>query len=252
MRTMPQAAAPDHPSNKTVVSAAYDRLREDIMTGVLEPGRKLKFCALSGVYGAGVGTLREALHKLTADGLVEAEERRGFTVEQLSAEQLSDACSIRILLEEEGLRRSIRMGNIEWEVGVLGTFRRLEHLSDIADKNAHALDGRWQDCHRDFHRALISACNSPVLLELRDIVFARQERYSRLFLSNDIHDAAELMNNMKEHRGIKEAALARGEDRAALLLRRHLEGTQSRLLKWLAGRREKVPAHKRRSGRNVR
>jgi DNA-binding GntR family transcriptional regulator len=232
-------------ANKTVVSVAYDRLRQDIMSGALQPGQKLKFNMLSETYGVGVGTLREALHKLTADGLVDAEERRGFTVEELSAEQLADACSVRILLEEEGLRRSIEFGDVEWEVEVLGTFRRLERWSEAVGKDAHGLDDQWQAYHRDFHRALISACRSPMLIELRDIVFARKERYSRLFLSAELHEGAELMNNMKEHRAIKDAALARDADRAATLLRRHLEGTRASLLKWLAGRKPKMSVPRR-------
>ena len=68
------------------------------MRGVLAPGQKLKFIVLGEAYGVGMGTLREALLKLAADGLVEAEERRGFTVETVTPEQLIDAASVRILL----------------------------------------------------------------------------------------------------------------------------------------------------------
>ena len=186
-----------------------------------------------------MGTLREALHRLTADGLVEAEERRGFTVENVSTDQLADAASVRILLEAEALRRSIACGDIEWEIAVLGSFRRLERGSERARTGRHRLDDEWQGYHRDFHRALISACGSPMLLEMRDIVFNRKERYSRLFLGTELHDPDNLINNMKEHRAIKDAAMARDADRAATLLRRHLEGTTRGLLKWLKERQQK-------------
>ena len=202
-------------AGETVVSAAYTRLRQDIMNGALPPGQKLRFNALTETYGAGMGTLREALQRLAAEGLVGAEERKGFRVENLSAEQLADTMSVRILLEVEGLRRSIQFGDVEWEVEVLGSFRRLESWSNAEGKRARSLDDRWQIYHREFHRALISACRSPTLMALRDTVFARQERYSRIFLSSEVHHAAALMNNMKEHRLIKDAALARDTDRAA-------------------------------------
>jgi GntR family transcriptional regulator, carbon starvation induced regulator len=239
---------PLHPG-KTVVSVAYDRLRQDIMNGVLQPGQKLKFNALSEAYGVGVGTLREALHKLTADGLVEAEERRGFTVEAVSPEQLIDAASVRIFLEEEGLRRSIQFGDVEWEVAVLSTFRRLESWSQSLAKGPHNLDDQWQAYHRDFHRALVSACRSPVLLDFRDTIFSRWERYARLYLSTELHDAAELINNTKEHRAIKDAALARDADRATMLLRRHFEGTRELVLKWLLQRKPKAASKRRARGR---
>jgi DNA-binding GntR family transcriptional regulator len=243
-QNLPSARAT--PANKTVVSMAYDRLRHDIMRGTLAPGQKLKFNALSETYGVGMGTLREALHKLAADGLVGAEERRGFTVELVTAGQVMDAASIRILLEEEGLRRSIRLGDVEWEVAVLSAFRRLERWSgDAAARGTFRLDDQWQELHGDFHRALVSACQSPILLELRDGIFARWERYARLFLSTGRHEVAEVIKNAREHRAIKDAALARDADRAALLLRRHFEGTRALLLTWLAGQAAKTPAKRR-------
>ena len=107
---------------------------------MLAPGQKLKFNVLSEAYGVGMGTLREALHKLAADGLVEAEERRGFTVEPITADQLIDTASVRIFLEEEGLRRSIRFGDVEWEVAVLGTYRRLESWSEAMVRRPHNID----------------------------------------------------------------------------------------------------------------
>jgi len=236
-----------HPANKTVVSVAYDRLRQDIMTGTLAPGQKLKFNALSETYGVGMGTLREALQKLAADGLVEAEERRGFTVEEVTPEQLIDAASVRIFLEEEALRRSIKFGDVEWEVAVLGTFRRLESWSTGLAKGPHNLDDQWQAYHRDFHRALVSACRSPMLLEFRDTMFARWERYARLYLSTELHEAVELINNTREHRAIKDAALARDADRAATLLRKHFEGTRALVLQWVTRRQAKALAPKRRA-----
>jgi DNA-binding GntR family transcriptional regulator len=77
-------------------------------------------------------------------------------------------------------------------------------------------------------------------MALRDTVFARQERYSRIFLSSEVHDAAALMNNMKEHRLIKDAALARDADHAASQLLRHLQGTRESLVKWLANRQARA------------
>jgi GntR family transcriptional regulator, carbon starvation induced regulator len=240
------------PSGKTVLSTAYDRLREDIMRGVLAPGQKLKFNTLTEAYGVGMGTLREVLHKLAADGLVEAEERRGFTVEAVGVEQVIDAASVRILLEEEGLRRSIQFGDVEWEVAVLGTYRRLESCSEALARKPHIINDQWQASHRDFHRALVSACRSPMLLDFRDIMFARWERYARLSLSTELHDVAVTINNTTEHRAIKDAALARDADRAASLLRKHFEGTRELLLNWIEKRRPKTAVSKRRSAKSER
>jgi DNA-binding transcriptional MocR family regulator len=63
-----------------VADAAYCRLRSDILGGELLPGMKLKLDALRDRYEVSVNTLRETLSRLAADGLVEAEGQRGFTV----------------------------------------------------------------------------------------------------------------------------------------------------------------------------
>jgi DNA-binding GntR family transcriptional regulator len=210
---------------KTIASIAYERLHRDIMTGQLKPGQKLKFNVLSEAYGVGVGTLREALHKLTADGLVEAEERRGFAVEIVSTEQLSDAASVRILLERSPAPlyrvRRCRVGG--WGARLLpaaGAVERERRKRWSAPRRRMAGLSSRLSPRAHFRLSFADAARA-----LRDIVFGRKERYSRLFLGTELHDRDNLINNMKEHRAIKDAALARDADRAAMLLRRHLEGT---------------------------
>jgi len=68
------------PHSLGVAEAAYSRLRSDILGGELLPGMKLKLDALRERYDVSVNTLRETLSRLAADGLVEAEGQRGFTV----------------------------------------------------------------------------------------------------------------------------------------------------------------------------
>ena len=237
---------------QTVVSTAYSRLRNDIMRGRAGAGTETQVQRPERSLWVGMGTLREALHKLAADGLVEAEERRGFTVEPITADQLIDTASVRIFLEEEGLRRSIRFGDVEWEVAVLGTYRRLESWSEAMVRRPHNIDDQWQVYHRDFHLALVSACRSPTLLDFRGTIFARWERYARLSLSTELHDAAVTLNNIKEHRALKDAALARDADRAAILLRKHFEGTRDLLLDWLARRNPKGSPRTRRLQKQTR
>ena len=64
----------------TVGSSTYHRLKNDIIFGVLEPGKKLKLNALRDGYEASLSTLRETLNRLSSEGFVAAEEQRGFFV----------------------------------------------------------------------------------------------------------------------------------------------------------------------------
>ena len=56
------------------------RLRTDIVSCELAPGQRLKFEELRARYDVGIGSLRETLMQLEADGLVIAESNRGFCV----------------------------------------------------------------------------------------------------------------------------------------------------------------------------
>ena len=60
----------------TVGSSVYLKIKSDIITGALKPGKKLKLDTLKVQYLASVSTLRETLNRLASDGFVEAPEQR--------------------------------------------------------------------------------------------------------------------------------------------------------------------------------
>src|SRR5689334_15696828 len=78
----------------TVGDDGYRRIRTDIVFGKLRPGQKLKLDGLKETYGVSVSTLREILSRLTADGFVIAEGRRGFDVAPVSIENLKELAEL--------------------------------------------------------------------------------------------------------------------------------------------------------------
>ena len=54
----------------TQASSVYDRLKDDILTGQLKPGVKLRLKDLIEKYDTGNSPLREALNRLSANGMV--------------------------------------------------------------------------------------------------------------------------------------------------------------------------------------
>src|SRR5664279_197028 len=94
-------------SSSTQASTVYDRLRDDLLSGRLEPGRKLQMRFLSDRYQIGQTPLREALNRLTADGLVEGREQRGFYVAAISRNELAELTMTRRWVESLALRQSM-------------------------------------------------------------------------------------------------------------------------------------------------
>ena len=109
----------------TLSEAAYQRLRADIVAGVLEAGKPLRLEALRQRYGLSFSPLREALMRLQSERLVLSTALRGFSVAPLSREEIRDATETRILIECEALRRSMRDGDDDWEAGIVAAFHAL-------------------------------------------------------------------------------------------------------------------------------
>jgi GntR family carbon starvation induced transcriptional regulator len=206
---------------RTLVSAAYDRLRHDVVRGVLKPGEKLRFNHLADTYAFGASTLREALSRLVGDGLAVFEDQRGFSVAVVSREGLVDLLQMRLLLEEKGIRMSIERGGVEWEVGVMSAFHRLSKAHGPLSADPRLVDEKWEGHHADFHRSLLAACGSPLLLQYRETLYLQGDRYRRLYHSYSARER----DHLGEHRRLMEAALLRDADAVVRLIREHLETT---------------------------
>ncbi|MCP4620485.1 MAG: GntR family transcriptional regulator [Bradyrhizobium sp.] len=204
----------------TLGEAAYQRLRADIVVGTFKAGEPLRLEALRQRYGLSFSPLREALMRLQSERLVLSTALRGFSVAPLSRAEIEDATEMRILIESEALRRSMLNGDDDWEAGIVAAFHALnlqvERQSRASGKAEAADLFAMEERHHHFHRALISHCRSPRLLDLADQLYVETQRY-RLpnyfggVLGKRRRDAA------AEHREIMDATLRRSEEAVGLL-----------------------------------
>lgn len=205
---------------KTIAADITHRLREDIITCRLAPGEPLRFDVLRDHFGASFTTLREALTALAAEGLVSAEEQRGFRVAPVSRRDLTEVTDARVLIENELLRRSIEKGGDDWEIAVISTLHRLRRIEERSGENQVA-DPEWKVAHRQFHEALVSAGQSETLLAIRAGLFDRAERYRHLSASLRPRPR----DKAGEHQAIMQAAISRNADLAVRLIERHIRST---------------------------
>jgi GntR family carbon starvation induced transcriptional regulator len=212
---------------KTLAVDITHRLRQDIVGCRLKPGEALKFDALRSAFGASFTTLREALTSLSAEGLVIAEEQRGFRVAPVTTDDLIDVTGARILIEIELIRRSIAQGGDDWEIAVISTLHRLGRIEERLS-GRHTEDPDWKIAHRQFHEAVVSGGRSPTLLTIRASLFERAERYRNLssMFRPQTRDKA------GEHRAIMQAAIARDTEQAVSLIERHIRSTSDNVVKY--------------------
>jgi DNA-binding GntR family transcriptional regulator len=159
---------------------AYWRIRKAILRGDIAPGARLKIDTLQREFALSSSPLREALSRLTAEGLVCNDERRGFRVAQISAADLQDITAFRLNIEPITLRESMEHGGDEWEGIVVSAFHRLERLEARAPHEQFYYTDEWSDRHKDFHMALISWCPSQRQVSACSMLFDQVERYRRL------------------------------------------------------------------------
>ncbi|MCU0930098.1 MAG: GntR family transcriptional regulator [Burkholderiaceae bacterium] len=217
-------ARDDDGGARTLIERAYARLRDDIVEGRLAPGEKLRVEHLKDRYGVGAGTLREAITRLVSDALVVAEGQRGFRVAPIAIEDLQDLTTLRVHIEIEALRQSIRHGDDRWRAALELAFAQ---LSAVEQPIAPAQRRRWELLNTRFHEALIAAHASPWTTKVLRLLARHGERYRRYAMNlpgstRDVH---------AEHRQIYEAAMTGQEARAALALEAHIRATPDMIVR---------------------
>lgn len=216
---------------RTNSERAYRLLRNDIISGDLAPGLKLKIEMLRQRYGLGAAPIREALARLSSDHLVRLEGQRGCEVVAMSAADARDVGHVRKMLEIEALRDSITRGDEMWETNVITAFHRLESIERQINQGIDDLS-EWERRNKAFHVALVAACNSPWLFRLRRQVFDQHERYRRLSRVKTVRTR----DISQEHRDLFQAAIDRDVDRATAVMETHIQGTTDAVTAALAAR----------------
>ena len=196
----PFAAAPDSaPSaeadtSRTLTEQTYNLLREDIIEGRLAPGSKLRIEHLRTQYGIGAGTLREALTRLVSDALVSTEGQRGFSVTPIAMSDLEDITRLRVHIETDALRQSIRYGGAAWRSQLRASY---EAISGFEQPITASHRRHWEALNVRFHDALLAGQTSPWTHKLLRILARHSERYRCYAIAlpgliRDVHAELEL------------------------------------------------------------
>lgn len=217
---MDDVAKKPRPLSGSLTAEAYARIRSEILSCQLKPAQKLVIQDICDSFEFSLGAVREALSRLTAEGLVEAEPRRGFRVSPVTEAELRDMTMVRITIESQCLERSIKNGDLQWESGIVALLFELSRLNRTG-AGSNGLDQGWSETHKKFHAALVSSCDSPWLLKLRETLYVHSERYR--WMSHPLD--TKKRNVHAEHEAIANAAIARDIKKTCALMAEHISRT---------------------------
>lgn len=139
----------------TLVDVVARRVRDDILSGTLEPGEKIveeQLCAQLGVSRA---PLREALRLLTQQGLVEHLPRRGSRVVEWSATDVRQLFALREVLERHAVDSALPLADPHQDLEpVRAALKAMRAARGELDRD---------DAHRCFHAAVAALADNRQL-----------------------------------------------------------------------------------------
>lgn len=211
MGTMTIARAPGEQGAAPAKDRVYAYVRDLILRGTLRGGSFVEEVQISSALGISRTPVREALHRLEAERLIDFVPRRGAVVRQVTARELIDVYEARKLIESYAVRRMCDDG-----IGVPFEMRRLvERMQSDEARDEFALT----ELDRQFHRAMVAASGNAVLTEMYDALRSRQQLVAVTTAS--VHPAR-LNATYEEHRDLLAVLESRDAGRAVQAFTYHL------------------------------
>lgn len=152
---------------------AYERIRDLLRSGRLQPGARLSTLELSRRLGISRTPIREALSKLSSDGIVREVPGFGAYVHQPDAQELGEVYGLREVLEVYVAREAAaHITRAELDRLEELCLRWLAIAHHLRDSSAEHLDAKAKDrCIRideQFHETLLAAARNKLLFKTVD------------------------------------------------------------------------------------
>lgn len=209
------------------VEKAYLAIRKAITAQRFQPGERLKEERLAQELGVSRTPVREALRRLSAEGLLQLTPNQGVTVPAWSTQDIEQVFGLRLALETYGVQQAAtRIGRSQLEeletlCGEMEAFvaaRKTGYLTRVADRN------------RAFHRIMAEAGGGPLLGRLlfqvveMPLMMNTYHRYSE----------AEMARSMGHHRELTQAMRAHDPVWAGAVMAAHIQAGRNTYMSSLA------------------
>ncbi|GGF68657.1 GntR family transcriptional regulator [Azorhizobium oxalatiphilum] len=207
--------APERPALPKIVKVsaearAIEALRSQIITGMLPAGARITEVQLSGEMGLSRATVRTALHELQKEGLLRLKPYTGWTVIQLTRQDVWELYTLRSAVER--LASQLAAGApMEQRTRIQAAF------DNLADACVDASAARIAEADFCFHHAIVDAASHSRLSAQYELIAQQIRVYIR---SSDalIPDPADILS---QHAPILNAILSGDSAEAGRLAEEH-------------------------------
>lgn len=203
----------------TFAKRTEEVLREKILDGAIRPGERLNEVALAASLGISRGPLREAIQRLTSEGLLTVITHRGAFVRTFSRAEVVELYELRAALELHAVRLACQRASDE-------DIQDLAVLLDETQERISETGNHAYPSELDFHLRVVMLASNPALLN-RALETQRQLSLARSISAKQPMRARAAV---VEHEELVEALTKRDRERATQLMEEHLQHSMDNAL----------------------
>jgi DNA-binding GntR family transcriptional regulator len=164
-KTLPKPLSPI--ARNTMQEQVYSQIRESLSDGRFKPGQTLTIRDLAQQLGTSVMPVREALHKLTVEQVLDITANRSVRVPALSAPKFQEICEARALIEGQLAKLAAQRAGAD----------DLDRIEEANEKFVSARNSRDPSAvlrhNREYHFAIYAAAHHPTLFNLVEPLWVR-------------------------------------------------------------------------------
>ena len=195
----------------SLAEQVFERLETDILSGVYQRGETLTELKLVGDLGVSRTPVREALHRLKQENLIDITPK-GILVVGVTQKDLEDIFAIRIRIE----------GLASAEAAKRITDEEIEELREVLDLQEFYVPRRDADhikgMDSKFHRLIYRFSGSAILKDTLLPLHTKVQKYRKASVENESRASL----SVSEHRAIFDAIAARDPELAAKRTQEHI------------------------------
>jgi DNA-binding GntR family transcriptional regulator len=200
----------------------YGHLREQLLNGEILPHQHLVETKIAKEIGTSRTPIREALHSLEFEGLIESIPRVGYVVKPINEDEVEEICEIRAAIEGVGARWAMEKAPQKLVEDLKKNIAISEEKVVRGDPKA------FVELDAQFHEIIARLSGSKRLQELGQTLRRHMLRYR----TQSIYLTENVLRAIQGHKGILEAIEKGNLEEVSRAIKRHLEQSKKDILRY--------------------
>lgn len=218
-------------TSDSLVELAYNSIRQSILAGDFSPGEHLVESRIATELAISRAPVREAMKRLSQEGLTDEKPRRGSFVREITGENLIEIYNARLAIECSAVRLAVRKG-----ASLTPLEETLREMTEVAANRDLAATVELEVL---FHEQVVEASGNKYMA----LIFHSLIGPVRIALGMDDSTYQSLEDVAAEHVPVLEAMSQGDADLAAAAMHDHIVSSLGPVLESFGGRRDELLTH---------